>query len=266
MSSGTAGDDEHIDKEPKINLYWPRHASWLLHAYRYDRGDFSDIVEVRVGEKKKPFQVHKSVLCNSAQYFQAALNGNFAESRTQILELVEDNAEIFEHFLVWLYTGQIIPGFQAGDDGVSAQEVLVQLYIFGEARGIPKFQDSVMDQLIDQMEKSPSISNHLLPAIYDGTPIGSPLRRVYTDYIALEGELIPHEWFKPECKRRHPRESLIDLIGALYKIKRDCTCTRKTLTELRDDYHVEISEGDFKASSEATEADKKWIHDVMYHG
>ena len=47
------------------------------------------------------------------------------------------------------------------------------------------------------------------------------------------------------------------MICALYELRQDCNCTRKTLTELRDDYHIEESEGDPKASSEVTGAGKE---------
>ena len=54
-----------------------------------------------------PIHVHKSILCNSARFFQAALKGDFEESHTEVLELPKDNREVFGHFLTWLYTGYV---------------------------------------------------------------------------------------------------------------------------------------------------------------
>ena len=153
-----------------------------------------------MGADKKAFDVHRNISCNSAPYFQAALKGGFLESETQILDLPEDDPRVFGYLLIWLYTGQIIPGLQADDDGNSAQEVLIGLYIFGEARGIQKLLNNIIDELIDHIEHAHLISDNLLPSVYNETPLGSPLRRVYADYVAREGRLTRDEWFKPEMK------------------------------------------------------------------
>lgn len=75
------------------------------------RDMFGEVVEVRVGEAPslvKSFYLHKAVLAFYSGYFEAAFKDTFSEGKTGVLELATETVEVFEHFVLWLYTRQML--------------------------------------------------------------------------------------------------------------------------------------------------------------
>ncbi len=68
-----------------------------------------DVVTVKAGkgERTQLFSVHKNLLCQSSDFFESALNGQFMESKTSYLELTTLDPMIFEVLYQWLYTGSV---------------------------------------------------------------------------------------------------------------------------------------------------------------
>lgn len=68
---------------------------------------------VIVGDEKSTsrpavtYLIHKELLTAASPFFAAALNSTFAEGLDQTVRLPEENPEIFEWFLQWLYTGSL---------------------------------------------------------------------------------------------------------------------------------------------------------------
>ncbi|KAK3337139.1 hypothetical protein B0T19DRAFT_61867 [Cercophora scortea] len=87
--------------EPKLN---PNEDLWLSTA------DGSPIIPLRVGQAPdiETFYVHKAVLLKS-KYFERALCGNFSESTTQSMELVEEDPATFHFIVAFLYEGKYVP-------------------------------------------------------------------------------------------------------------------------------------------------------------
>lgn len=50
---------------------------------------------------------HKEFLREVSGYFRAALTGQFAEAKDDEITLLEQDADVFEEFLVWMYTKSI---------------------------------------------------------------------------------------------------------------------------------------------------------------
>ena len=63
----------------------------------------SDMVDIFVGPKRKKFHLHRELLCDRSDYFNAAFQGSFAESTSNELFLPDDDDEAFEFFVNWLY-------------------------------------------------------------------------------------------------------------------------------------------------------------------
>ena len=66
---------------------------------------YDSIVSVLVGPNAEHFNVHKGILCESSDFFKAALNGNFKENNGTV-KLPEQKVEIFKYFIHWLYAGR----------------------------------------------------------------------------------------------------------------------------------------------------------------
>ncbi|KAK4459453.1 hypothetical protein QBC42DRAFT_207970 [Cladorrhinum samala] len=63
---------------------------------------FSDMT-IRCGNRE--FKAHRAVVCSQSAFFDKALTGGFSEAATGIVDLPEDNPDVVERFLEFLYTG-----------------------------------------------------------------------------------------------------------------------------------------------------------------
>lgn len=59
-----------------------------------------------VGAEKAVYHVHEDLLFAASPVFKIALSGRFVESNTRSMELPDDDVEIMEPMLQWLYTKQ----------------------------------------------------------------------------------------------------------------------------------------------------------------
>ncbi|KAJ4359525.1 uncharacterized protein N0V89_000080 [Didymosphaeria variabile] len=121
---------------------------------------------VIVGEAKAEFVVHEALLTHYSEFFRAALLGRFQEAETKTVTLKDQNPVTFEIFIHWLYH-QRFPHAGYGDDkdlvalygdpmaenGVSADahrtktQVLVRLYVFGDAHQAVRFKNDALRTL-----------------------------------------------------------------------------------------------------------------------
>jgi len=72
----------------------------IVYSFTRDPG-----ITVRVGPAGQivDFMVYKSVLCRKSAFFKAALESDFKEHETSIIELPEDKPETFDDYFAWLY-------------------------------------------------------------------------------------------------------------------------------------------------------------------
>ena len=69
----------------------------------------SPIVKVSVGDAKATFHLHSDLLCKKTSYFRGCLQGQFSESVTREVVMLETNPNAFQYFVKWLYTGDLAP-------------------------------------------------------------------------------------------------------------------------------------------------------------
>lgn len=68
---------------------------------------FDEIIEVKVGKAPEPvksFYLHKGIAAFYSGYLEAAINGSFAEAKSKVIRLPEEDVKTFEDFTLWLYT------------------------------------------------------------------------------------------------------------------------------------------------------------------
>ncbi|KAK4896378.1 hypothetical protein LTR27_005589 [Elasticomyces elasticus] len=128
-----------------------------------------------VGAKRLRLVHHKGLLLANANFFQGAFSGHFAESRSNVVELVEEDPTIFLVFVHWLYTGRVdifspliidtlvvlghVAGGEASDDALSQKlmaafsvkcrgEMMQLMLLCGLAdrRGVPRLRNEVVDK------------------------------------------------------------------------------------------------------------------------
>lgn len=70
------------------------------------RLDFTEDVVILAGRLGRRFVVHKNVLCSSSGFLKKLTNGGWKEESDRQLRLPEADAEAFEIYVAWLYTGK----------------------------------------------------------------------------------------------------------------------------------------------------------------
>ncbi|KAJ4327195.1 BTB/POZ domain-containing protein 19 [Fusarium piperis] len=106
-------------------------ATWthaLLHSLLYS-GDFSDMT---IKCRGREFKTHRAIVCSQSPFFKKALGSNFKEGASGIVDLADDDPEIVQCFLEFLYTGSYIPNEHSpnrllGAAGVANKEILKRL-------------------------------------------------------------------------------------------------------------------------------------------
>ena len=99
-------------------------------------------IEITVGHKDEEVSwiLPKSLLTHHSKFFDAALNGTFAESNSRTMTMPEDSSDVFRLFVQWLYVG---------DFKISDVEAWLEAWVFGDKTGNIAFRDCAMTKLIN---------------------------------------------------------------------------------------------------------------------
>lgn len=178
-----------------------------------------DTVILLVGPEEKSLVAHESHLKLNSDFFRAALKREWAEGQTRIISLPEDETETMNAYLTFTYgsglpttTLNVMP-FGGPSDG--QWEMLAKLYILGERLLDAPLRNAVVKEIIrlsslpDEDRIAYFMSTNVCKMCYEGTPMGSPLRRMIVDNHILAGN---QTWI--EHDKDHP-EFLAELSQAL---------------------------------------------------
>jgi len=133
-----------------------------------------DTVEIKVG-KSTMFRVHESVLLQSP-FFANALKPEWVAARKgKPIDLKEEDPDSFAGYVQWLYSHNI--------DTTYNTTKWAGLYVLGEKLMDATFQDQVLETMAQGCEAKVSYpTGKAINIIYDGTPEGSPARRLLIDF------------------------------------------------------------------------------------
>ncbi len=193
------------------------------------------VVQVKVGPERT-FTIHRGILCRSAAYFRAALEGEFKEAIDQALRLPEDDPDMFSHFELWLYTGSILESHESAKD--ISWKVLTDICLFGEARGIPELQNEAINAYIDKYHATNEIPTGEFNHIYENTLDSSPLRKLLVDLVTFKGILTDSQWFSEKMQHLYPQQFLFDLAKSFYEHRVGIKKTVTNFKAVRSNYHV----------------------------
>ena len=188
--------------------------------------------------------MHKELLCNTSSYFRAALNGSFKEAKEQKIELEEEDVTTFKHFQYWLYSRTLLMTQQSEND--IEWDILVDLFILGEAHGIPHLQNAAIDGLVSKQISTGWTPLHLISRIYENTPEKSPIRRLFVDWTHWKAHLNPETeseaWFDNQTYEYFNKQFLYDLSMAYCGRINALKGGRKDFTTAPAENHVSIPE------------------------
>jgi hypothetical protein len=171
-------------------------------------------VTLIVGKEKKPYTLHKELLCLYSDDFRAAFNGSFKEATERKIELPDVETSLFDEFQVWLYTQDL-----QGPTGQSEQlHFLANMWIFGDQHQIPLLQNYAMDKIFAKRIECNSFAVAVIPKVYKKTMAGSPLRKAV---IEIVGSVMKLDDWKIENTSGWTVEPLTDLMLAVHQTRLD---------------------------------------------
>lgn len=154
----------------------------------------SESITVVVGTSAntKTWHLPRDLLTKSSPFFAAALNGSFAEAKSKVVNLPEDNTDAFALFIQWLYVGEISPDDCTANhdhDAHSCYEIaarnFIQAWILGDKLGCPIFKDLAMLGLIKKFDEG-VITPDIVRTAYERSATGSKLRKFSLDQVRYD--------------------------------------------------------------------------------
>lgn len=133
------------------------------------------------------------MITSRSPFFKKAISGEWQESADRHVKLPEDEPAIFKIYLHFLYTGELalLPvGFEVSEEHTK----LAKLYVLAE-----KLQDGEAKRTVLQtfllssrvgglFSKPYALGPELVHIVYEGTPQGSPMRRLIVDLYTYRAE------------------------------------------------------------------------------
>ena len=211
---------------------------------------------LRVGpDNPTDFHVHRELLCDNSPFFTNALKKEWTGDNDRIFELPDDEPEIIEIYVTWLYSNRIFTEPEGEVDKISniGFSRLFDAYIFGDKIQDSDFKDTIIDTFIEINKETKSYFSHARK-IWESTPPGALIRRYMLDTFVWRGGA---EWLEANVAFRFNKDFLVELGRALYKkidFARDYTGVAPFM---RDSclYHEHTSKGEpcYKASAKITQ-------------
>lgn len=123
----------------------------------------SPTVKIMVGKPATEFGIQQDILVHYSSYFRAALTGDFQEAHTREILLETESATVFKAFVNFVYhqelckPKEIKAGSMTGDDATDvalSKQELIDIWVFGDRRGIPALQNKTINVLHRQTHQT----------------------------------------------------------------------------------------------------------------
>jgi hypothetical protein len=209
------------------------------YTARYTPSIRGRVIEVQVGTglKSEIFYIHSFVL-SSSPFLHAARKPEWTEGREKKpIDLSDEDLFTFNIYAQWLYSHNL-PRFLG-------PLRLGNLYVLGEKLMHDEFQNSVVDEFISNAEIYGEVpQGDTINVIYEGTPEGSPARRLMVDlwcYLS-KGNKSRDEWAD-----HHP-EFINDLLTAVLRIRDTPPLKERPWAVDLEVYHHKLEPESFEVS------------------
>ncbi|KAL8675133.1 MAG: hypothetical protein Q9168_000504 [Polycauliona sp. 1 TL-2023] len=153
------------------------------------RSLFQTILTITVGEEKRPFLVHREVLCAVSPFFAAALNPSydFRESRSSTFNLSSARPVDFEYLVQWIYTRTLTHEEVAAPH--PAYFRLIRLWILADELQVEGCKNAIIDFMAMTADASNSVPTPddtvtVFNNGENGVREGSGLRNLVVDLFA----------------------------------------------------------------------------------
>jgi len=177
-----------------------------------------DAVTLVVGPEKTKMTVHGAYLARDLEFFKAALKKEWVEGQTQVIKLPEEDPKTMAHYMSFVYHNKLpfehmIPKERRHFN--ARWPILIDLYVCGERFIHHAIQNAVIEEMLRLTHlRCPKglrwfPTGSIVAAIYEGTPVGSPIRRLIVDMHVIHGS---KDWLSTNASA----EFLMDVTKAFY--------------------------------------------------
>lgn len=152
------------------------------------------MVLLLVGQDEAPFNVHRDILCKASPFFTSAFMGSgageFQEKSKQSMNLPEEDPEIFDNLIQWIYAKRF--PFYIRDHAESSYVMatvmhLAILYAAADKYDILELKNDVIHQLwilSDKTTRDVEIVDKIIEVVYANTVAGSRFRKLLVQWQA----------------------------------------------------------------------------------
>ncbi|KAL8842556.1 MAG: hypothetical protein Q9170_000510 [Blastenia crenularia] len=149
------------------------------------------VVTLEVGPNRVRFSVHETLLCDASPFFKVAFTGGFKE-QSGFMELVEDEPDVFERLIHWLYHREIhikLPRME--NTATDGYYQIFRLYILADKLAVVSLKDHIMDILIHEFScpEATIPTQRIVAYVYENTTRGSEIRRYLATCYLLDDDL-----------------------------------------------------------------------------
>jgi hypothetical protein len=147
------------------------------------------MIDIYVGDARRRWTLHRSLLCHHSETLEAELEGTGKGDRKDALELPEHDPAGFELLVKWLYQGKL-DDVSDLPDATQKYEYAVHchaLYLLCDRFDMPQLKNVAMDQFRKGLNESELVPDaDELDDIYRRSPVGSPFRRLMVKIAARQ--------------------------------------------------------------------------------
>ena len=160
-------------------------------------------VTLIVGESRTMFQVHEAVLFNVSPVFRAGFTSDFKERAERQMSLPEDDAELFNLMVEWLYSRHYDISPPTGERIIDHARFMepTRLYVLADKYAVTKLKNDIAETVFNAMKlggtAGPSIDT--IAYAYQNAPRTSGIRKLLADFHACN---IKHEWYEQATNKR----------------------------------------------------------------
>lgn len=164
------------------------------------------MVDIFVGPQKQHFHIHRAVLVSRSDYFQSMFLSGFKEGKEKSATLPEDDPEVFDLFLQWIYGQKHLPPAKASANQEGTDfSIRIKLYGFAEKYCITELSNYLVSNLMSvcaHYRESP-YAEEIAAAYHHTNSPSSPLRLLMIDflYYLVEGEDEGSHWSAEKLSR-----------------------------------------------------------------
>lgn len=163
--------------------------------------DYSDSIEVIVGQEETHFSVHKDTIAERSPFFRAALSHDFREAKEKRVRLPDCEQETFNCYLACIYT--LALEYEAGPQENYTH--LTKLYILADQLRDVQLCNEIVDHLKRLVDTAPG--TEMVRLLYDTFPAGHKMRAFV---VALCRDNCDSLWL-PDNRAELPPEFVFDL-------------------------------------------------------